>query len=319
MSSQWENFNSVCLKVFWDSGKIGVRRIEVIPMEWVRFTTPDDLSRGGVDQIQVCEDWANRFRYEVKVYNRFDPDTQDTIQFYWIGDLEGFYPKPKWISAEADILTEGKVGRFHLKAITNGYAMGKIITFVDGVPDDESRRSIIEDFRSNLQSEEKAGTNLFWFADSKESAPVVTTIQEDNLDKKYNELSDKLEKSILKAHGIVNPMLYGIRVQSGLTSGKEILDSLAVEQAINIYPVQKLFSDHINYLGGFSGASGFTISPFMIEMSQKLEWREQIEIISNQLLTISQKRSLLLSGGVDKVLIDELLPEQSPSPTNVQE
>src|SRR5690606_27843558 len=105
--------------------------------------------------------------------------------------------------------------------------------------------------------------------------------QEENLDKKYNDLIDKLEKSILKAHGIVNPVLYGIRIQNGLTSGKEILDSLAAEQAINIAPIQKLFTDHINYLAKFSGAGGFEIEPFMITFDEKLDWKSQIEIITN--------------------------------------
>jgi len=318
MSQQWETYSSVCLKVFWDARKVGVRRIEVIPIDWIRITTPDDLSQLSVNQIQVCEDWSNKFRYEIKIYNKFDPNTEDQIQYYWIGDWEGFYPKPSWIPAEADILTEAKISRFHLRAITNGFAMGKIITFVDGVPDDETRKAIIEDFRTNLQSEEKAGTNLFWFADSKDSAPIVSTIQEENLDKKYTDLSDKLEKNILKAHGIVNPILYGIRIQGGLTSGKEILDSLAAEQAINIGPVQKLFTDHINYLAEFSGAGGFEIKPFMIEFEEKLDWKSQIEIITNPNLTGDQKRSLLLSGGVDETKVDELIPpEQTQITTNV--
>lgn len=317
MASQWETYSSVCLKVYWDARKTGVRRLEVIPIDWIRITTPDDLSQLNVTQIQVCEDWNNRFRYPITIYNKFDPDTEDTIQYYWIGDWEGFYPKPKWISAEADILTEAKIARFHYKAITNGFAMGKIITFVDGVPDDESRKAIIEEFRSNLQSEEKAGTNLFWFADSKDSVPVVSTIQEENLDKKYNDLIDKLEKSILKAHGIVNPILYGIRIQGGLTSGKEILDSLAAEQAINIGPIQKLFTDHINYLAEFSGAGGFEIEPFMITFDEKLDWKSQIEIITNPNLNNTQKRSLLLSGGVDELKVNELLPEETPITPNV--
>lgn len=307
MSRETIIYGGVCLKIYWNRTKTQVSRIEVIPNKWLRFITPDTLRVEDISEIAVCEDWVNKSRFPIDVYTKFDPSSEEKIQWYWIGDKTTFYPQPKYLCAEAEIITEGKISKYYLRTISNGFAMGKLITFVDGVPDEETRQDLIHDFKANLESEERAGTNLFWFADSKEQVPIIQSVQEDNLDKKYQDLLDKLEKNIMKAHGIINPALYGIRVQSGLGSGKELIDSLAIEQAVNIAPIQKEFSDHMNYLLSFGREGEMRILPFTIEVQKSIELPEIINILTNALLSISVKEQLLRMGGLNDTEIQSLL------------
>jgi hypothetical protein len=163
----------------------------------------------------------------VYVYMKYRPDYE-------------FYPLPDYVGALSAIETAVEIDNYHLNNIKNGFSAGTMISFNNGVPDDDDdKENIIEGIKEKATGSNKAGEVFVTFSVDKDHAPEVTPMQPNNLDKQYEQLSKHVQDTIFIGHKVTNGGLFGVKTagELGGTSKEEL--QFAYEQFKETYIIHR--------------------------------------------------------------------------------
>lgn len=206
------------------------------------------LSKEG-NSILISEKW-NGWSSKAESYPVFSKDEVNSIYFSKGHTSKGKYPLPLWNAAVNSVVTEKKIGEYHLNAISNGFSSSFIINFNNGSPQPEQQREIEQAINEKFCGSENAGRIAVSFNDNKENAVTVEKLDSDNFDQKYSALKDSVEKTILQSLR-VNPALLGYNPNSGLAE-TEFEKIYGLFNRTVIYPVQKDITSTIQKISGWN-------------------------------------------------------------------
>lgn len=162
----------------------------------------------------------------------------------------GDYPLPDYVGAMSAIETSVEISNYHLNNIKNGFAAGTMINLFNGIPEEEEKNEIVEDYKAKATGSNKAGEVFINFAEDKEHGAEVLPMQPNNLDKQFDLLTKSTQDTIFIGHKITNGGLFGVKTegQLGGTNKDELV--FAYEQFKETYIKQRqedlLFG--LNYL-----------------------------------------------------------------------
>lgn len=308
------------LKVFFNKDS-SVGKIECIPFEKVRIVYPEEKKEvingkevtvtptpDDIEYFRICENWDD-FRCVKKDYHVYDKTLAKKFptQIYYCKLGNRWYPEPIWISAKECIELEQRLDVFHLKSVINGFHTSKHISLIGPKKTQEEKDTIVRKIRMSLEGEENTNKTLFTFVENKEMAPIIQDISGSNInnDKYITLQKERVETSIMTAHGATNPNLFSIKTPGQLGGTKELVDSLNIFQAMSIDPIQKIVEDTFEYLYDLTDLK---IQKFRIFVPIEIN---PIEIIKDINLNINQKKALLEAHGVHPDLISGLLTTET--------
>jgi hypothetical protein len=112
--------------------------------------------------------------------------------------------------------------------------------------------------KSQHSRPKNAGKAIILYADGKELAPDIDTLDATNIDSRLIAVSEQIIQNIITAHRI-NPVICGINIPSKLGYSNELLQSWSIFNALVIRPERKLILDAFKSILVYNGVSKFDI------------------------------------------------------------
>jgi hypothetical protein len=169
---------------------------------------------------------------------------------------QGIYPKPPYYGGITAIQTDVDISRFHMHEIANSFKGGTMISFCDGYPmTQEEAENIKAQVKGRTQSVEDAGEIIITFSDSKDKAPIVQSLNGNDLDKRYETTEHSVQQNILVSHSVVAPSLFGVAPE-GSFNAAETADLFEVFKRTYVEARQRRLEWMLNQmseLGGYIG------------------------------------------------------------------
>ena len=171
------------------------------------------------------------------------------------------YPFPPYGAAAKACETERCISDFHLNAINNGFVSSAIVNFNKGVPTDEIKEQIEDDFSDKFTGHQNAGRVMFSWNDTKENATEVVEFKVEDFGERYKALAESVRQQIFTAFRAY-PNLFGIPTSTGF-SMEEFEQSWRLYNRTHVRPAQRVICDAYDRIYGRPGV--LTIKPFSLE------------------------------------------------------
>lgn len=304
ISLDFEIYGAFALNPIWDKGRNTIT-IEYLDPSKVRYESPEfgECSYES-ENFYISHNWAKIREFKPIIYPKFsEEDRTFPSQILYIKDHRNnsYYGEPEYSSGMNWLELDYAISRFHNQCVKQGFAPSMIINFATGIPSDEEMRSMILRLRQEYENVENAGKVIFTFSDGKDGAPTITPIQLNDSDKKYIMLNEEVQKGILAAHRIKNPILFGIETPGKLGGRNEMLESLAIFQSTYIDPKQKFIERVFNKLARINGVQDeLKIKKYQIDFSKITSGVTDILSVLESTISPEQKYHLLIYNGLDK-------------------
>jgi hypothetical protein len=119
----------------------------------------------------------------------------------------------------------------------------------------EEMDAAYKEFERKYTGSENAGKFILTFSEGVEQKPELTAIQLNDSDERFIMLHAEMKEEIFVGHGVVSPMLFGIRTEGQLGGRDEMLEALAIFQSTYIDGRQKLIEKQLDKLSYYAGVS----------------------------------------------------------------
>lgn len=260
LCNDYEMFGGFCAIGTWNRDGSRVAVWEHIDLDSVRV---DESER----MYYISDDWTAMQQSAEKTNLREIPAldmTNKTGKFiiYYKDPVKktkkerGIYPKPPYYGGITAIQTDVDISRFHMHEIANSFKGGTMISFTDGYPEtQEEAENIKAQVKGRSQSVEDAGEIVITFSDTKDKAPIVQSLNGNDLDKRYETTENSVQQNILVAHSVVAPSLFGV-APDGSFNAAETADLYEIFKKTYVESRQKRIEWMINYMAELSGFVG---------------------------------------------------------------
>jgi len=247
------------VQVIWNRVRTEVAELRFLPAHTVRTGIAD--SQGRVDCYYVSPDWSRMRepRFAPVKYPALDlEDRSEAAVVYQIKAYQPgifYYGLPDYVGATNYVELDREISSFHLNNIRNGLFPSMLLSFNNGVPTDEERRTIERHVNDKFSGSGNAGRLLISFNDGSDSAPQLTPVNPNDNDGMYEFLAKECTTKILAGHRVTSPLLFGIRGDgSGFgNNAEELRDAFSLFQNTVIKPYQRTLLDGLQVIFDVNG------------------------------------------------------------------
>lgn len=277
----FELFDGFCVVGSWNREGTKVVRWEHFDVDRVRMNIDESsyfFSNDWSARKQTKED--TNFR-EIKPLDLENREGKFVIYYkspskQTKGDM-GTYPKPSYIGGLTDINADVLISKYHYYEISNGFKVGTLINFANGVPESkEEERAITEQVKGTSTSIEDVNEVVITFSDGNENAPTVLSLNGNDLADRYNLTEKSIQQNILVSHSATNPMLFGIKTEGQLGGATELLESFEIFKSIYVNGRQDSLMWVLDKMIELSGEVGTVQFVQAMPMEIKTEQPEQM-------------------------------------------
>jgi len=218
------------IKVVYNKAKTKITAIKHHPMETLRAEKTSD---GCIKAYYYHPKWCDMkpsdkpkriptFGYGKK---------SDTVELYIVRPyVSGFYyysPCDYQSSLQYSQLEE-EVSNYHLSNIENGLQPSLLINFNNGQPSEEVQEMLERKIMEKFSGSSNAGKFILAFNEDKDTAATVDAVHLPDAHAQYQFLADESREKIMLGHGIVSPILLGIKDNTGFGNNAEELRTASI-------------------------------------------------------------------------------------------
>ena len=234
---------------------------QVNEIYWLDFRNVR-LNKDG-DKVYYSDDWIKHANDYI-TYDIFNPEKKKgTSVFYFKGHISrGVYPIPRYNGALSAVETSTEISKFHLNSILNNFSGNFIINFNNGQPSTDVQEEIERKVKDKFTGADNAGKFMLAFNDSKDNGVTVERIQDDNFDKKYENLRTDTYKEIFVAFRAI-PQLFGYSLEGTAFNKQEFTEAYLLYNQTTVMPIQKDIVRTFNKI--FQTDAAIQFIPFELE------------------------------------------------------
>jgi hypothetical protein len=245
-------FGGFAVQPIWSEDQSQIVELHHLPFQNIRkavdgeryFYTSDWKSRKPSENEDFEELVPFEWEYgtnQVIYYAEYRPGLED----YPLPDYQSGI---NYISADIDIAT------FVASNTSQGFTGGTLINLFNGEPTPEAARQIEAKFKKKFTGAENAGSILLNFSDPDKNGAEIVPLADNGQDDRYMNLRADVKEEIFTAHGSVNPVLFGVKGENGLSNNADEIRT-ASEHLQNVYvtPEQDFWEDFFNSILQFNG------------------------------------------------------------------
>lgn len=190
------------------------------------------------NKIYYSDEWE-KSNPKYLEYDRFDGTNRvgSKVLYFKGHKTRGVYPIPCYCGALEALETSTEIARYHRNAIHNNFNGNLIVNFNNGEPDDETKKDIEKKLQKKFAGADNGGSFLVSFNDSKDNGVTVERIQDDNTDKKYEQLRKDTYKEIFIAFRC-QPQLFGFVIEGSLFNKEEYQQAYELYSKTVVVPIQ---------------------------------------------------------------------------------
>lgn len=123
---------------------------------------------------------------------------------------------------------ESEVSNYHISNIENGLQPSLFVNFNNGIPNAETQQIIENKINDKFSGSSNSGKAIIAFNESAETKADIEAIHLPDAHAQYQFLSDEAREKIMLGHGIVSPILLGIKDNTGFGNNAEELRTASV-------------------------------------------------------------------------------------------
>lgn len=224
-------------EVIFNSDFSKIVRIKYLNVQNIRA---GKIKGNKVESYWYSRDWSKCRHAEYKPVEIFAFTGQDKTHMNQIVfEKQGkndYYGELPYKGCLTWVMTDFKMGLFHLSNIDNGMNPGIWFKFYK-VPKNETEKEIIlSELKRKYEGATKTNKMVVTFSEGKELAPDIAPVDNNNLDKQLLLLAELCDKKILTGHQLTSPLLAGVSVAGQLGGNTElktayqIFDNTTMEQ-----------------------------------------------------------------------------------------
>jgi len=259
------------------TNKNGTKQAKYIDVTKLAFNKVNE--DGEVDGFWYSEEWKNVKKYEPKFIPKYGTTNGLETEILYINDAQdsaSYYSLPKYQSGLQYAEMEEEISNYYINHIKNGFSYGYIVNMNNGVPASEEQREEIERrIKMQMTGSTNAGKIIISFNDGKEAAVEIVPLQVSDSHKQWESVNKQGEEKIMRAHGVVSPVLFGIKDNSGLgNNADELQTALSLTMDMRINPEQDLIIDSIT---PFLQEQGINLDLYFEALNKKEEQEEMMD------------------------------------------
>jgi len=142
---------------------------------------------------------------------------------------------------------EEEVANYHINNIQQGLQPSLLVNFNSGIPNEETQELIERRIYDKFSGSGNAGKFILTFNESAEDQATIDPIHLPDAHAQYQFLADESREKIMLGHGIVSPILLGIKDNTGFGNNAEELRTASIlMDNIVIRPFQQAIIDGLN-------------------------------------------------------------------------
>lgn len=244
------------IQVVYKAGKKQISGLHHFPTETLRAEKAKD---GKVKGYYYHPDWANiKPSDKPKRIPSFRNGTRsEKIEIYCIKPYRAgfyYYSPVDYQGCLQYCSLEEEVSNYHISNIKNGLQPSLLLNFNNGVPTDEIQELIERKIYDKFSGSSNAGRFILAFNESSESQAGVEPMHLPDAHAQYDFLAKESREKIMIGHGVVSPILLGIKDNTGFGNNAEELRTASIlMDNIVIRPFQTLLLDAFKELLLFNG------------------------------------------------------------------
>ena len=253
-----QTFGYSCFEVIYS-----MDRTRVVDINWIdasRIAMGKKNEFGEVKSYYYSDNWSNTRQYPPREIEAYDPNGEAVRQLMFIKYEDNnmdYYALPNYYSALRWIKADALMAEYNLAAINNGFSPSIVFKFYKK-PTPEERRMNAEGIKSQHGGAKNAGKAIIFYADGKELAPDVQTLDATNIDQRLIQVSEQIIQNIITAHRC-HPQLLGIQTPGKLGYSSELLQSWEIFNNMVIKPERKLLLDAFKQVLVYNGVARIDI------------------------------------------------------------
>jgi len=199
---------------------------------------------------------------------------------------------------------EEEVSNYHINNIQNGLQPSLLLNFNNGIPGDEAQEMIERKIYEKFSGSSNAGRFILAFNDNVENQSTVEPIHLPDAHAQYDFLAKESREKIMIGHGVVSPILLGIKDNTGFGNNAEELRTASVlMDNIVIRPFQTQLINSFNELLSFNGINlnlyFVTLQPIEFTELDNIETKIKREEETGEKLSSEEKNDFTDEEGDD--------------------
>lgn len=243
------------LQLVYNKQKTSIVKILHFPMETLRAEKAKD---GKIQAYYYHPKWCDiKPSDEPKRIPTFGCGGKgDTIELYIFKPYRAgfyYYAPADYNGCTQYCALEQEVSNYHINNIKNGLQPSLLINFNNGVPNEETQELIERKIMDKFSGSSNAGKFILTFNESAETKADLEPIHLPDAHAQYQFLADEAREKIMLGHGIVSPILLGIKDNTGFGNNAEELRTASIlMDNIVIRPFQQDLLDGLEEILAFN-------------------------------------------------------------------
>jgi len=242
-------------------------RTRVVDINWLDASRLASCKKNEFDKVDYyyySENWTNIRQYPPRKIECWNPNGEGLRQIMFIKYEDNnmdYFALPNYYSALKWIKSDALMAEYNLAAINNGFSPSIVFKFYKK-PSPEERRMNSEAIKSQHGGAKNAGKAIILYADGKELAPDIDTLDATNIDARLLQVSEQIVQQIITAHRC-HPQLLGIQTPGKLGYSSELMQSWEIFDKMVIRPERKLILDAFKEVLIYNGIPRVEIEPLV--------------------------------------------------------
>jgi hypothetical protein len=256
VSTDLKMLGQAAIQVVYKNRKREIASLHHFPMETLRA---EKAKSGKIEAYYYHADWSNiKPSDKPKRIPTFRNGTRSQrIELYIIKPYKAgfyYYSPVDYQGCLQYASLEEEVSNYHLSNIENGLQPSMLINFNNGIPNEESQENIERKIYEKFSGSSNAGRFILAFNEDKDSQSQIDPINLPDAHAQYEFLAKESREKIMIGHGVVSPILLGIKDNTGFGNNAEELRTASIlMDNMVIRPFQQLLIDSFKELLAFNG------------------------------------------------------------------
>tara|TARA_X000001382_G_scaffold1217_1_gene1466 strand:- start:531 stop:2276 length:1746 start_codon:yes stop_codon:yes gene_type:complete len=237
------------LQLIYNKNKTAIVKVLHFPMETLRAEKADN---GRIKAYYYHPKWSEMKRNEKpKRIPTFGNGTKsEQIELFLIKPYKSgfyYYSPTDYNGCLQYCELEEEVANYHINNIQQGLQPSLMVNFNNGIPNEETQELIERRIYEKFSGSTNAGKFILTFNESAEDQATIDPIHLPDAHAQYQFLADESREKIMLGHGIVSPILLGIKDNTGFGNNAEELRTASIlMDNIVIRPFQQALIDGLN-------------------------------------------------------------------------
>lgn len=238
------------VQVIYTKDRKKIAQLEHFPVETLRAEKMND--EGIISAYYYWKDWSTIRMGDEPLRIPAFGTSKEAIEIYYIRPYKPsfyYYSPVDYQGCLQYAELESEISNYHINNIKSGLSPTMMISFNNGIPNQEERQLLESKIAQKFTGSSNAGKFILAFNDSKDQEATLTPVQLSDAHNQYQFLSDESSNKILVGHRIVSPFLLGIKTATGFSSNADEIKnaSILMDNSV-IRPFQELLIDCFDHL-----------------------------------------------------------------------